>query len=238
MISFLSKHKKIIFGFTVVIFVIGVFFGLGAYVFSWGDYSSVAQVGKTKIPYETFRNQVNRVMKNMREQGAESEVSAVMEKTVNREVLREMIMEEVLAQEAAKLKLYVSDFEVAAEIQSTPQFFMEKSFHPAVYVRTIWDNFRMTPSQYEEWRRKARMGNKLKQFIYSAMKAAPDEIKDFYAENKGKPGEFEKKKEEYAQKLRQKNFMEAANYMLRQTAMKTEIKSYLEQIEKRAGGEA
>ncbi len=238
MISFLNRHKKVIFGFTVVIFVTGVFFGLGAYVFSWGDTSSVAVVGKSKIPYETFRNQVNRVMKNMREQGAQEEVSSIMEKTVSREVLREMVMEEILAQEAAKLKLFVSDFEVAAEIQSTPQFYADKNFHPGLYVKTIWENFKMTPSQYEEWRRKARMGNKLKQFIYSAVKSTPDEVKEFYLENKGKPSDFEKKKSEYEQKLRQKNFMDAANYMLRQIAMKTEIKSYLEQIEKRAGGEA
>lgn len=238
MISFLNRHKKIIFGFTVIVFVIGVFFGLGAYVFSWGDSSYVAVVGKSKIPYETFRNQLNRVMKNMRDQGAYEEVSSVMEKTVGTEVLREMIMEEILAQQASKLKLFVSDFEVAAEIQSTPQFYADKNFHPAVYVKTIWENFKMTPSQYEEWRRKSRMGNKLKQFIYSAVKSTPDEVKQFYIESKGKIADFEKKKMEYEQKLRQKNFMDAANYMLRQITMKTQIKSYLEQIEKRSAGQA
>ncbi|GAB4033337.1 MAG: hypothetical protein Fur0012_12900 [Elusimicrobiota bacterium] len=234
MISFLGKYKKIIFGVTVVIFIIGVFFGLGSYVLSGAAGSAVAEVGGTKIPYEGFYTQVNRVLKNMRQEDAE--VNSVMETTVKQEVLRQMIMEEILAQQAKKLKLSVSDFEVAMEVQSTPQFFYEKAFSPRAYVQTIWENFRMTPAEYEAWRRKARLGNKLKQFIMSSVKVTPGEIKDFYLENKGKPGEFEKKKDEYAQKLVQREFMDSANYMLRQVAAKVEIKTYLDQIEKRANG--
>lgn len=232
MISFLAKYKKIIFGITVVIFIIGVFFGLGAYVFSGAVGTAVADVGGTKIGYQSFYNQVNRVLKNMKQQ--DSEVNAVMEATVKQEVLRQMIMEEILAQQAKKLKLSVSDFEVAMEVQSTPQFFYDKNFNARVYVQTIWDNFHMTPSEYESWRRNARLANKFKQFIASSIKVTPEEVKDFYLENKGKLSDFEKKKDEYKNKLVQRGFMDSANYMLRQVAAKTEIKTYLDQIEKRA----
>jgi Tfp pilus assembly protein PilO len=92
----------------------------------------------------------------------------------------------------------------------------------------------MTPPEYEKWRKKARMGNKLKYFIYSSIKITPQELKDEYMLSKNQAKDFEKKKDEYMQQLKQKEFMETANYMLRQIASKTEIKTYLDNLEKNA----
>jgi peptidyl-prolyl cis-trans isomerase D len=232
MISFLNKYKKIIFIATVSIFVIGVFFGLGAYVYSGNARGAIAEVNGKKIEADKFYTQVQRVMENLR--NSNTEVNEIMEKTVKQQVLREMILEEILYQEASKLKLGVSNFEVAAEIQTTPQFYYEKHFDPRMYVQTIWSNFKMTPPEYEKWRKKARMGNKLKYFIYSSIKITPQELKDEYILSKNQAKDFEKKKDEYMQQLKQKEFMETANYMLRQIASKTEIKTYLDNLEKNA----
>ncbi|PIS47715.1 MAG: hypothetical protein COT17_01985 [Elusimicrobia bacterium CG08_land_8_20_14_0_20_51_18] len=230
MISFLSKHKKIIFIFTVGIFLLAVFFGLGAYVGSGSERGIVAEVGGEKITYERFYTEVNRVMSNLRDSSAE--VNEILEKTIKQEVFREMIMEELLYQQARRLKLGVSDFEVAVEVQNTPQFKMEDRFNARAYFQAIWANFKMTPKQYEEWRRKARMGAKFKQFIFMTVKVTPDEIRDYSLSRKAGIKNFEKEKEGYAQKLRQEEFTESANYLLRQITTKMEIKSYLDQIEK------
>lgn len=230
MISFLSKHKKIIFIFTVGIFVVGVFFGLGAYVGSSSERGIVADIGGEKITYDRYYNEVNRVMNNLRDTNAE--VNEILEKTVKQEVFREMVMEELLYQQARKLRMGVSDFEVSVEVQNTPQFKAENRFDARVYVQTIWANFKMTPKQYEDWRRKARMGTKFKQFIFTTVKVTPDEARDYYLSQKAGIKNYEKEKDSYAQRLRQEEFSESANYLLRQITTKMEIKSYLEQIEK------
>jgi len=170
------------------------------------------------------------VMNNLRE--SNMEVNEVIERSVKQEIFRDMVLEELLYRQAKNLKMEISDFEVAVEIQNTPQFKVENRFDPRAYFQTIWTNFKMTPVQYEEWRRRARMGAKFKQFIFNAIKVTPDELKDYYLSNKSNVKNFDKEKEKYIQQLRQEKFVESANYLLRQITTKVEVKNYLEQIER------
>jgi len=231
MISFLNRHKKFIFIITAAIFIIGgVFLGLGSYDIASTRGGVVADIGGKKISYERFYNEFNRVINNLRE--SNMEVNEVIERSIKQEIFRDMVLEELLYREAKNLKMNVSDFEVAVEIQNTPQFKVENRFDPRAYFQTIWTNFKMTPVQYEEWRRKARMGTKLKQFIFNSIKVTPEEVKDYYLANNGNIKNFDKEREKYTQQLKQEKFIESANYLLRQLTTKVEVKSYLEQIEK------
>lgn len=228
MISFFSKHKRIVYMSVGIIFVGSIFFMSGEIFTNQSDV--VAEVGGQKIPYQQFLIQVNRVMANVKDSGAE--VNEILSRTVKQEVFREMIVEELLSQQAADMGMMVSDFEVAVEVQNTQQFREGGAFSPRAYYQTIFNEFQMSPSEYEAWRKKARMASKLKQFIYTSVKVTPAEVRGYYLAS-GKPlKDFEKEKMKVMDELARAKFAEIANYMLRQLTTRNEVRSYLEAREK------
>jgi len=228
MISLLSKYKRSIFIVVVVVFIGSMFF-ISGQIFSAASSDAVADVGGKKILYQRFSMQVNRVLDSMR--GSGTDVSDVVTRTVKQDVFREMIIEELFSQQAEKLNLTVPDFEVAVEIQNTPQFTEGGAFNPRIYYQTIYNEFRMAPKEYESWRKKARLSNKFKQFVFTNIKATPAEVRAYYLTKNKNLKDFEKDKAKYQDELYQTKFSQVANYILRQLQAQIEIKSYLEQRE-------
>ncbi len=228
MISFLSKHKRSIFIVVVVVFIGSIFFVSGQ-IFSSASSDAVAEVGGKKIPYQHFSLQVNRVLSNFKDSG--TEVSEVITKSVKQEVFREIIIEELLSQQAGKLGMRVPDFEVAVEIQNTPQFTESGAFNPRVYYQTVFNQFRMSPKEYEAWRKKARLAGKFKQFLFTNVKVTPEELQASYLAKNKSLKDFDKNKVKYLDELSKEKFSQVANYLLRQLTVQMEIKSYLEQRE-------
>lgn len=225
MISFFSRYKRVIFTVVVVIFVGSIFFVSGQ-VFTDSSMDAVAEVGGVKIPYQRFLTQVNRVMSNVKDSGAE--VNEVLSKSVKQEVFREMIIEELLSQQGAKMGMLVPDFEVAVEVQNTPQFHENGAFSPRAYYQAIFNELHMSPSEYEAWRKKSRLSAKFKQFIYTSVKVTPEEVKSYYMSRNKDLKDFEKERGKYAAELAQDKFGNIANYLLRQLQSQQELKSYLE----------
>ena len=228
MISFLSKHKRAIFTVVVVVFIGSIFFVSGQ-VFTAASSEAVADVGGKKIPYQRFIQQVNRMLANFKDSG--TEVSDVISKSVKQEVFREMVIEELLSQQGAKMAMRVPDFEVAVEIQNTPQFAENGAFNPRLYYSTIFNEFQMSPGDYEAWRKKARLAGKFKQFLYTNVKVTPGELKGYYLSKNKSLKDFDKNKDKYLDELSKDKFSQVANYLLRQLTVQMEIKSYLAERE-------
>ena len=225
MISFFSRFKRPIFIVVVVVFVGSIFF-ISGQVFTSSSEGAVAEVGGKKIPYKHFSMQVNRVMANVKDSGAD--VNEILSKSVKQEVFREMIIEELLSQEGERLGMMVPDFEVAVEVQNTPQFHEGGAFSPRAYYQTIFSEFQMTPSEYEAWRKKARLANKVKQFIYTSVKVTPDEAKAYYLARNKSLKDFEKQRAKVTDELAREKFADIANFLLRQLTTRYEVKNYLE----------
>ncbi|HAT71824.1 MAG TPA: hypothetical protein DCS63_03310 [Elusimicrobia bacterium] len=227
MISFFNKYKRVVFTVVVVIFVGSIFFVSGQVFTTSMD--AVADVGGTKIPYQRFLSQVNRVISSFKD--SSTEVNEAMIKGVKQEVFREMIIEELLSQQGAKLGMRVPDFEVAVEVQNTPQFQENGAFSPRAYFQAVYNEFHFSPSEYETWRKKARLASKFKQFIYTSVKVTPAEAKAYYQAKNKDLKNFEKERPKYTDELAREKFANLANYLLRQLTTRQEIKSYLEQRE-------
>jgi hypothetical protein len=228
MISFFSKHKRVIFIVVVVVFLVSVFFVSGTVFTSSSD--AVAAVGGKKIPYRQFSQQVNRIMANFRESGTDT--SEVISKSIKQEVFRDLVIEELFSSQAEKMGMRVPDFEVAVEIQNTPQFMEGSAFSPRRYYQTVFNEFQMSPSEYEAWRKRVRLSSKFKQFIYTSVKVTPAELKAAYLAKNKDLKNFEKDKAKFDEELSKNKFADLANYLLRQLTTQIEIKSYLEQREK------
>ena len=229
MIAFFSKHRRIVFIATVSTFLVGVFVGLGAYVFTDSSGGAVAEVGGHKISYQRFQLQVNRVMENFKDSGTDT--NQMIERSVKQEIFRDMIIEELLSQQGEKLGMRVPDFEVAVEVQNTPQFRENGQFSPRAYFQTVYREFQMSPEEYEAWRQKARLASKFKQFIYTSVKVTPEEAKAYCLAKDKSLAKFDKNRAQYTDELAKEKFANVANYLLRQLTTKQEIKSYLEQRE-------
>lgn len=230
MISFFSKYRRVVFIVTVAIFLVGVFVGLGAYVFTSGSLGAVADVGGKKISYDRFMFQVNRILYNFKDSG--TDVTDIVTQSVKQEVFREMVIEELLAQEAARLGMRVPDFEVAMEIQNTPQFREGTVFDMRKYYQTVYREFQMSPSEYEAWRKKSRLSSKLKQFITTSIKITPLELKAYYLAKNKDMKNFEKDKDKYLDELTREKFAQTANYLLRQLTTRIQVKDYRARLEK------
>ena len=228
MISFLSKHKRIIFIVVVVVFIGSIFF-ISGQIFTSASSEAVADVGGSKIPYRRFSLQVNRVLADFKNSG--TEVSDIVTKSVKQEVFRDMVIEELLSLQGDKLGMRVPDFEVAVEIQNTPQFTENGSFNPRLYYQTIYNEFQMSPSDYEAWRKKARLAGKFKQFLLTNVKVTPGELQAYYLAKNKNLKDFDKNKAKYLDDLSKEKFSQVANYLLRQLTVQMEIKSYLDQRE-------
>ncbi len=234
MISFFSRHRKPIFIGTVAVFLVGVFVGLGAYMFTGDASGAVADVGGRKIPYQRFSTQVNRVLNDLRDSG--TDIGDMVRRGAEQEVFREMVIEELMRMQAEELGMSVSDFELSAEIQSTPAFRDGGAFSPRLYYQAIWNEFRMAPSEYEDWRRKARLASKYKQFLFTSVKVTPDELRSYYLSRQKDFKSFEKDKGRILQELQQEKFMQVANYHLRQLVARIEIKNYLDRMQQQRPG--
>mgnify|MGYP001128119488 CR=1 FL=1 len=229
MVGYLNKHKRIIFTITVFVFVVGIFFGLGAYIGNIGIKNTVAKVGNSKIPYDKYEINVRNVYDNFIKKNELPENNKVIENMIRQEVFKEMVVSELLYQQANKLKIGVSDFEVAMEVLNTQSFHDNNNFSPAQYVRTIWTKYRMSPKEYEKWRKKERTVMNLKNFIYNTIKVCDDDLK-LYSLVIDK-NNIPKDKKVFAEKLKEQKFLDCANYYLRQLTTRIEIKDYRKNFE-------
>ncbi|MBP7795848.1 MAG: SurA N-terminal domain-containing protein [Elusimicrobiales bacterium] len=232
MTSFFNKHKNIIFTITVLVFVLGVFFGLGAYIGNISVANTIAKVGKGKIPYDRYEMEVRATVENITRDKQIPEANDVIDKMVRQEVFKEMIVNELFYQEAKKFNMGVSNYEVAVEIENTPNFASGGRFDPRAYVSQIWSTYKMTPKDYEDWRKKERTAMHLKQFLYSTIKITPDEEKFYEGIFSRQIKDISKDREKFMAGLKQEKFLEVANYYLRQLTSKVEIQDFRKKFEK------
>ncbi|MFA6093867.1 MAG: SurA N-terminal domain-containing protein [Elusimicrobiota bacterium] len=231
MIGWLRRYRQPLFIAVIAIFLIGVFVGLGGYFFIGADASdSVAVVGGAKIPYAQYRLRVNQYLDMMRERKVE--VTPQMENEVKQGMLRDMIVDELLSAEAERLGLRVSDMELAMSLQNTPAFQREGKFDQDIYFQTVRYSLHLSPEQFEKNQRRTMLSAKLKAVLARSAKVAPSEIREeWLREHKGSMKDFDKKKEEFSQALRQRRSLESINAYLRQLAAQKEIRTYLDQRE-------
>ncbi|MFA6318899.1 MAG: SurA N-terminal domain-containing protein [Elusimicrobiota bacterium] len=231
MIRFLRRHRRPLFIATATIFLIGIFVGLGGYLFTSSDTTeSIAVVGSAKIPYRGFIVRVNQYIDAARQQG--TEVSDADVKKIKEGILRELIIEEILSSKADEFGLTVTDEELARDIRNTPAFQRGGAFSEQAYFQAVRSVFHDTHQAYEESRRRTIKTNKLKQVFLQAAKLTPDEVREVYAgENKGSLKDFEKNREQFEWRLQQNRAIELINYFLKQTGSQKEIRTFLDQRE-------
>ncbi len=231
MIRFLSRYRRTLFAATIVIFLGGTFVGLGGYLFTSKDMSAaVATVGGNKIPYSRFTFRVQQYSDMLKSKG--TDVTDDVLRQVKQEMLRDMIVEEIMRMKADDMGLKVTDDSLARDIQNTPAFQQGGAFNQQIYFQAVRSVYHDSPESYENARRDTLKARMLQGVLFQASKLAPGEIEEAYADaNKGSMKDFDKKKDEFSAKLRQQRGLELINYYLRQLTTQIEIRALLDQRE-------
>lgn len=177
MMNFLRKHKVKIFLITIIGFLAGTFVGFGSYMFGKKmDINTIAIVGKTKIPYKLYYSLYNSSIDILRQSGLE--LTEYLKKQTQNDIVRGLVQDEMIWQQTKKYGIVVSDAELAADIQKYPYFLNDKGQFDIRYYYKFLDNLRLSPREYETFRRKQIAANKLKVLIASAASVSDSEFEE------------------------------------------------------------
>ena len=152
MLKAMRKHAKFFYVLFFIVILSFIFWGVGTVDKSTGV--PVAQVGKDKISLEEYWAAYDRAREFYRNV-TKGNFTEEMEKKLNlkQKVLDSLVDELVLAAEAKKIGIQVSDAELEEAIINDPAFMRDGKFSKDVYVRTLQLN-RMTPEYFEYVKRK------------------------------------------------------------------------------------
>lgn len=233
MISFLRRHQKSIFVATISVFLSGSFVGLGGFYFTSRDTDgAVARIGSTKIPAQRLLLRVNQYADALRQKG--TEVDDAMMSRLKREMLNDMMIEEMMAMKADQLGLKVTDDELSRDIRATPAFQREGQFDQDTYFRQVRAIFRENPQEYERSRRKAIKSGRLKQLIFRTAKVPASEVDAAYAQVKKTAPKKDADKitrEAVAQNLQQQRAVELINHCLKQMSSQVEHQIWFDRVD-------
>jgi len=151
MFDFVQKHKRILQVFLGLIALTFATWGIESYTRVRGSSDEVASVNGLKISQREFENERRQQEERMRQLFGGRVDPATLDTPESRRVLLDqMISQRLVASEASRANLAVSDETLAETIQSIPAFQENGKFSKAQYEMMLRaQNPPMTPAQFE-----------------------------------------------------------------------------------------
>jgi peptidyl-prolyl cis-trans isomerase D len=225
MIAFFVKYKKSILIITLVIFIASIgYFGFNS--FNMGAFRTVvAKVGDTEISFRDMYRAADMHARALRNNGVE--VDENLTQFLHQQALSALISEEVLNQAGKEMGLAVSNYEIAAEIQSAPGFVQNGKFNHVLYEQAVRRQLGVSPAQFEEQLRRDKMGNRFRMAIFSIYKLTPDEVRFSYQIQNGNLKDFEKNKKDFEKQLFETKMETAQRAFMDEFNNHIQIKTFL-----------
>lgn len=145
-----GKKSGLFVKIALVLITIGFsFFGIESYFIS-SNSTSVAKVGKTEISQDQFRDRFNQYRQRMQQMmGPAADATFFAKPEVKRQMLDQLVDEQVLFDANAKLGIVVPADRIRKEILAVPSFQNDGKFDPEQYKMVLSSNG-MTPESYQE----------------------------------------------------------------------------------------
>ena len=180
MLSLMRKHAgtwmiKVILGAIVVVFV---FWGVGSY--RSRQSGRVAKVNGTIITLDDYRESYNNLIEQVRQSfGNNLNEELIRMLQLRKRAMDQLIDKALMLQAAEKLKLTVSDEELAEFIRTIGAFQTAGVFDSGRYINTLSRN-RLTPEDFEVQQREALIIDKLQALITGSIKVSDLEARQWY----------------------------------------------------------
>jgi peptidyl-prolyl cis-trans isomerase D len=169
---------KVILGAIVVVFV---FWGVGSY--RSRQSGRVAKVNGTVITLSDYRESYNNLIEQVRRSfGNNLNEELIQMLQLRKRALDQLVDKALMLQAAEKLKLTVSDEELAEFIKNIGAFQTAGVFDSGRYINTLNKN-RLTPEEFEVQQREALIINKLQALIAGSIKVSDLEARQWYTRN-------------------------------------------------------
>ena len=225
MISFFVKHKKSILIVTLFFFLGSIaYLGLSAY--SRTSYSlDAAQVGKETISYRQLDKVSDRQANFLRNQGLD--VDEQMMDFIRQQTLSGLIAVELLSQAAQQAGMFVSDYEVAYDIKTSPLFAPNGQFDKNQYTYALRQLFQISPAEYEQQFRRETLANRFRHMLNSMYKLTPEEIKTSYQVQQGSLKDFDANKPGFKTALLETKLETAPDAFFQSFTEKVNVKTFL-----------
>jgi len=229
--NFFQKYKIHFIRATAVIFLLGIFAGLGGYFLAPGNgpAEAVATVDGDKIPLHLFYSHYMRAL-NQVQPGTNLDDAARRQK--RDEALRDLVTLMAYKKEAQKYGIRVPDAQVRNSMAQIPAFQENGQFSISRYAQALQSQLRVTPQEFEEEQRTSIAFFKLRWLIQSSLRVTDKEL-DLQYDFAKKSGmkDLPKDRASFAEKLMQDKTMWVFNQWLTQVGSKLRVKTYLDRIE-------
>ncbi len=167
---------KILFGIIIAVFVLA--FGMNRMQNDKG--SVVATVNDIPIIFSQYQDRLQRSLEMARSQNPNLTAEILAQMGFKKQILEQMITEELMLQEAAVLGLTVSKEELAKEIHLIPAFQNEgKVFDAATYQKVLQAN-NLTPGRFESDFMRTLIMDKLVTYLGLPGRLNEDQARDFH----------------------------------------------------------
>ena len=183
MLSIMRKHA----GSWIIKFllaaIIVVFIPWGVQRYTSQRSSRVADVNGTIITLGDYRNSYSNLIEQVRQSfGNNLNDELIQALQLRKRALDQLVDRALMLQEAEKLKIQVSDDELAQTIRNIRAFQTAGVFDNQRYLNTL-SRTKLTPETFEEQQREAMIIDKLQNFISGNIKVSELEARQWYKYN-------------------------------------------------------
>jgi len=164
--------------FLFIIVIVFVFLGVGS--MNSKRNNSVATVNEEPITINEFQDAYKLVVGQMRERFGDNLNDDLLKAlNVKQQALNNLIEQKLVANEAEKLKLVVSDKELSDSLMSIKAFQKDGIFDLELYKKVLGYNS-LSPEIFEVQQRAAIKGNKVRDMVLSGITVSDMEAKSWY----------------------------------------------------------
>jgi peptidyl-prolyl cis-trans isomerase D len=191
----LHKHMKWIM-WTIVVVITVAFLFFGIYPANVGG-RTAAKVNGDIITLEEWSRVYQNLADTYRSQ-LKDKFNEAFEKRLKAQALQELVVDKLMAQEAVRLGIKVSDEELQSEIMKISVFSEGGKFDKNIYER-ILNRVNMTPAAFEASEREQLLRQKLERLLKDSVMVTEPELAAAYKQENPKASAkaFEKNKESF-----------------------------------------
>ncbi|MCD6423563.1 MAG: SurA N-terminal domain-containing protein, partial [Elusimicrobia bacterium] len=188
----IRKNAKEILIAIAVVFIAGIFF----MSYQPKMRNVVLKINNKKISYTEFTSAYSRAL-NERRDNSEQDLTETQMQRLKNSVLSGMAQDELVLQQAQKLKVKCPDALVGAAIMSMKSFQKDGRFDPRLYEAALRIYYKMPRYEFEENVRKSIKRQFLRNIVLSSAKITPFEVeflkklKKFKAKDEKEQQDFE-----------------------------------------------
>ncbi|MBI4062863.1 MAG: SurA N-terminal domain-containing protein [Elusimicrobia bacterium] len=229
---FIRKHKNFFLLLTLLSFFFSIFVGVGSYFFlAWDTRNVAAKVGKAKIGRQLFEMSYRQALEGMKADNPELEMTPEVEGNLKNNVLRELIIRELVTLEARAWGLRSTGREVAQDIASRPAFQTDGRFDPAKYYQFAMRTLGILPKELEAERSKDLTDMKFRALVSWSFPPSPSELQWLYHvySPTRTAAAWAKEADAFSRRVQSEEALATLNQLLLQLSQKHPIESYLGQ---------